>query len=88
MSDLYFGTTQTGSRIHFGTEVWYAEKKEVWVVTSHCGNQIRTHSLDRPFPARVKEFCRSCFRTEAWLVYEETMLARASESQQEGLRSA
>lgn len=74
---LYFGTTQTGVRIHMGTNVWYQEDHDRYVCDTLCGYRMTTHSLDRPFPAKVVEFCKTCFRSEAWGIYTNHMLGLA-----------
>lgn len=79
---LYYGLPKTGKRIHFGSEVLFADQKRrrgEWVVVALCGAQITSHDPDRPTPARVSEFCRNCFRSEAWGVYEQELLRRAED---------
>lgn len=80
--EVYYGTSQTGKRIHFGTEILHPAGKE-WRVVAHCGNSIVSHSLDEPMPSRVTEFCKNCFRTAAWDAYERYMLQRGAAIERE-----
>lgn len=85
MSDiLYYGLSKSGHRIHFGSEVLFADqrrKKGEWVVVAHCGARTASHDQERPMPARVSEFCKNCFRSEAWGVYEAELLRRGAENE-------
>lgn len=72
---IYYGTTSSGHRLHFGTEVMYPDpgNRREWVVISRCANRMYSHDPDEPSPGRVTEFCKTCFRAIAWSVYEDQM---------------
>lgn len=74
-SDVYYGTTNTGKRIHFGNILLYPEANNAskWVVQSLCGRDITEANLDEPLPTRVDEYCRACFRAIAWRYFTESM---------------
>ncbi len=79
--NIYYGIMKTGHKIHFGSDILYPDpgNRHEWLAISHCGHEMTTYNLDRPLPMKVKEYCRTCFRTEAWNYFEEAMLARAQE---------
>lgn len=65
---IVYGSCFGGRKIHkgVGEEHYYddAFKAEVW--RTHCGNQMQEVNIDRPLPSKVDDFCKTCFRSEAW----------------------
>lgn len=74
---IYFGSTPTGKRIHLGDEsrVWRPEDKDVFVVDTFCGAIMRAwEDGSMPPSSQVQEFCRNCFRSLAWEIFERSLM--------------
>ena len=83
MPSRYFGITDSGKRIHLGTRVEYARRKIV-TVTSFCGVLMSAYDNgEMPPPQLADEFCRNCFRTDAWEAFSQKMEALASRDKHE-----
>lgn len=74
---IHYGYTPTGKKIHLGEHVNWTDKNGTSCVDAFCGALMDSRLLERgnrPLPAKVKEYCKRCFATDAWAVFEETML--------------
>ncbi len=71
---IYYGWTPTGKRIHLG-DVAVREDKGITILDSFCGAIMKAwEDGSMPPSGRVTEFCRNCFRTLAWEVFERSIL--------------
>lgn len=77
---IYYGWTPTGKRIHLGDETRVIRQKSarITIVDTFCSATMNAwEDGSMPPQGRVQEFCRNCFRTLAWDIFEQRMLTKS-----------
>lgn len=74
---MYHGSTPTGRRIHLGEHliVEYASGKRR--VQTRCGTDMFAFEAGQAPPARVSEYCKTCYRSVAWDYFVQAMEGKA-----------